>query len=194
MPLYEYECKKCGHRFEKIQKFSDKMVKKCPECGGQVEQMISAPAVQFKGSGWYVTDYAKKSSSPGGGGDCERESKKDDKPKADSSAKKVRSRKAPPRRVHRGKAPRKRARRKKAHRRQLFQRNSSQRFRAPSVIHAGNCTAAKTSHHGSLPPVLLQLPLKVIHNHGEQMHPRISSRRCYAFYWDRSSAETVFPH
>ena len=63
MPLYEYECKKCGHRFEKIQKFSDKMVKKCPECGGQVEQMISAPAVQFKGSGWYVTDYAKKGSS-----------------------------------------------------------------------------------------------------------------------------------
>ena len=64
MPLYEYECKKCGHRFEKIQLYSDKMVKKCPECGGQVEQMISAPAVQFKGSGWYVTDYAKKSSSP----------------------------------------------------------------------------------------------------------------------------------
>jgi putative FmdB family regulatory protein len=62
MPLYEYECKKCGHRFEKIQKFSDRMVKKCPECGGVVEQMISAPAVQFKGSGWYVTDYAKKSS------------------------------------------------------------------------------------------------------------------------------------
>ena len=61
MPLYEYECEKCGHRFEKIQKFSDKMVKKCPECGGKVEQMISAPAVQFKGSGWYVTDYANKS-------------------------------------------------------------------------------------------------------------------------------------
>jgi putative FmdB family regulatory protein len=62
MPLYEYKCKKCGHQFEKIQKFSDRMVKKCPECGGVVEQMISAPAVQFKGSGWYVTDYAKKSS------------------------------------------------------------------------------------------------------------------------------------
>jgi putative FmdB family regulatory protein len=61
MPLYEYQCEKCGHRFEKIQKFSDKMVKKCPECGGRVEQMISAPAVQFKGSGWYVTDYANKS-------------------------------------------------------------------------------------------------------------------------------------
>jgi putative FmdB family regulatory protein len=63
MPLYEYECKKCGHRFERIQKFSDPMVKKCPDCGGKVEQMISAPAVQFKGSGWYVTDYAKRSGS-----------------------------------------------------------------------------------------------------------------------------------
>jgi putative FmdB family regulatory protein len=92
MPLYEYECKKCGHRFEKIQKFSDKMVKKCPECGGVVEQMISAPAVQFKGSGWYVTDYAKKSSSPGsssGNSSSEPSSKekKDDKPKAESSSK-----------------------------------------------------------------------------------------------------------
>jgi putative FmdB family regulatory protein len=85
MPLYEYECKKCGHRFEKIQKFSDKMVKKCPECGGQVEQMISAPAVQFKGSGWYVTDYAKKSSSPGSsGGDSGSKDKSDDKSKSDS--------------------------------------------------------------------------------------------------------------
>ena len=81
MPLYEYECKKCGHRFEKIQLYSDKMVKKCPECGGQVEQMISAPAVQFKGSGWYVTDYAKKSSSPGGSGSGDSKDKKDDKSK-----------------------------------------------------------------------------------------------------------------
>jgi putative FmdB family regulatory protein len=90
MPLYEYECKKCGHRFEKIQKFSDKMVKKCPECGGQVEQMISAPAVQFKGSGWYVTDYAKKSSSPGSSGNQDSSSskdKKDDKPKTDGASK-----------------------------------------------------------------------------------------------------------
>jgi putative FmdB family regulatory protein len=87
MPLYEYECKKCGHRFEKIQKFSDKMVKKCPECGGLVEQMISAPAVQFKGSGWYVTDYAKKSSSPGSsGGDSGAKDKSDDKSKSDSSS------------------------------------------------------------------------------------------------------------
>jgi putative FmdB family regulatory protein len=63
MPLYEYQCKKCHHRFERIQKFSDPHVKKCPDCGGPVEQVVSAPAVQFKGSGWYVTDYAKKSSS-----------------------------------------------------------------------------------------------------------------------------------
>ena len=65
MPLYEYECKKCGHRFERIQRFSDPMVKKCPECGGKVEQMISAPAVQFKGSGWYVTDFRDGSKKSG---------------------------------------------------------------------------------------------------------------------------------
>ena len=86
MPLYEYQCKKCDHRFEKIQKFSDKMVKKCPDCGGLVEQMISAPAVQFKGSGWYVTDYAKKSSSQGSG-DSGSKDKKDDKSKSDSGSK-----------------------------------------------------------------------------------------------------------
>jgi putative FmdB family regulatory protein len=91
MPLYEYECKKCHHRFEKIQKFSDRMVKKCPDCGGPVEQMISAPAVQFKGSGWYVTDYAKKSSSPGSSGGAEsgskdsKDKKSEDKPRAESS-------------------------------------------------------------------------------------------------------------
>jgi len=81
MPLYEYQCKKCGHRFEKIQKFSDKPVKKCPECGGAVEQTISAPAVQFKGSGWYVTDYAKKShtSSSDSSGKDSKENKKDEK-------------------------------------------------------------------------------------------------------------------
>jgi putative FmdB family regulatory protein len=61
LPLYEYQCKKCGHKFEKIQLFSDKPIKKCPECGGAVEKLISRSAVQFKGSGWYATDYAKKS-------------------------------------------------------------------------------------------------------------------------------------
>jgi putative FmdB family regulatory protein len=85
MPLYEYQCEKCGHRFEKIQKFSDKMVKKCPECGGRVEQLISAPAVQFKGSGWYVTDYAKKSHAPSSDGG--KDSKKEDKVISDGSSK-----------------------------------------------------------------------------------------------------------
>ncbi len=62
MPLYEYRCKNCQHKFERIQKFSDDPVRLCPECGQQaVEQMLSAPAVQFKGSGWYVTDYGRKS-------------------------------------------------------------------------------------------------------------------------------------
>lgn len=86
MPLYEYQCKKCGHRFEKIQKFSDRPVKKCPECGGPVEQLVSAPAVQFKGSGWYVTDYAKKSHAPAAS-DSSKDSKKDDKPKVETAAK-----------------------------------------------------------------------------------------------------------
>jgi putative FmdB family regulatory protein len=60
MPLYEYQCKKCKHTFEKIQSFSDPPIKKCPQCGGSVEKLLSAPAVQFKGTGWYVTDYASK--------------------------------------------------------------------------------------------------------------------------------------
>ena len=100
MPLYEYLCKKCGHRFEKILKFSDKPIKKCPECGGAVEQLISAPAVQFKGSGWYVTDYAKKSPASGSSGDSaskdskdSKDSKKEDK-KTDSSTKETTSKKA----------------------------------------------------------------------------------------------------
>lgn len=63
MPLYEYQCKKCKHKFEKIQKFSDRPIKKCPECGGPVEKVMHAPAVQFKGTGWYVTDYGGKDKS-----------------------------------------------------------------------------------------------------------------------------------
>ena len=87
MPNYEYLCQKCGHRFEKIQKFSDPMLKKCPECGGKIEQIISAPAVQFKGSGWYVTDYAKKSSSQSSSDGSGKDSKKEDKSKSESSSK-----------------------------------------------------------------------------------------------------------
>lgn len=61
MPLYEYECDNCGHRFEVIQKFSDQPLTACPKCQGPVRKLLSSPAIQFKGSGWYITDYAKKS-------------------------------------------------------------------------------------------------------------------------------------
>jgi putative FmdB family regulatory protein len=61
VPLYEYQCKKCKHKFEKIQKFSDPPIRKCPECGSPVEKVMHAPNVQFKGTGWYVTDYGGKS-------------------------------------------------------------------------------------------------------------------------------------
>ncbi|MFY9660920.1 MAG: zinc ribbon domain-containing protein [Terriglobales bacterium] len=113
MPNYEYLCTKCGHRFEQIRKFSDKQLRKCPECGGVIEQVISAPAVQFKGSGWYVTDYAKKGSGSAGSsasssegdsgakdtkekkdakdakdGKETKDTKKEDKPKSDASHKK----------------------------------------------------------------------------------------------------------
>jgi putative FmdB family regulatory protein len=61
MPLYEYLCDACGHRFERIQKFSDPPVEVCPNCGERkVQKLLSSPAIQFKGSGWYVTDYARK--------------------------------------------------------------------------------------------------------------------------------------
>jgi putative FmdB family regulatory protein len=60
MPLYEYKCSKCGIVFEVIQKVADLPLKKCIQCGGAITKTISAPAIQFKGSGWYVTDYAKK--------------------------------------------------------------------------------------------------------------------------------------
>jgi putative FmdB family regulatory protein len=97
MPLYEYECKKCHHRFERLQKFSDPHVKKCPECGGPIEQVISAPAVQFKGSGWYVTDYAKKSSAPSSTSNSsngDSSSKKEGKSKSEDSSKSESSQKS----------------------------------------------------------------------------------------------------
>lgn len=65
MPLYEYECDN-GHRFEKIQKFSDPLVSECPTCGAPVHKLMSSPAIQFKGSGWYITDYAKKEGTAAG--------------------------------------------------------------------------------------------------------------------------------
>jgi putative FmdB family regulatory protein len=77
MPIYEYQCKKCGHRFERMQRMSDPHPTDCPDCKAKksVHQLLSAPAVQFKGSGWYVTDYAKKPSTAGKSGDTKSEVK-----------------------------------------------------------------------------------------------------------------------
>ena len=69
MPLYEYECNECQNRCERIQKFSDPPVESCPTCSGKVRKLISSAAIQFKGTGWYVTDYAQKSKPSDGSGD-----------------------------------------------------------------------------------------------------------------------------
>jgi putative FmdB family regulatory protein len=77
MPIYEYHCLNCDKNFEKIQKFSDEPLTTHPECGGPVERLLSAPAFQFKGSGWYITDYNKTgSSSPASSGGKEPASEK----------------------------------------------------------------------------------------------------------------------
>jgi len=89
VPLYEYECDEHGHRFEVIQKFSDPPIEVCPTCGGHVHKVISSPAFQFKGSGWYITDYARKDSGAGksGGESGEKtETKEKDKEKDTSKA------------------------------------------------------------------------------------------------------------
>src|SRR3982751_4816866 len=67
MPLYEYQCDSCHERFERIHKYSDPPIEVCPKCGkGPVRKLPSSPAIQFKGSGWYITDYARKSSTDAG--------------------------------------------------------------------------------------------------------------------------------
>jgi len=63
MPIYEYECAKCGHIHEIMQKMSDKPLAKCPNCSGKLHKLISQSSFHLKGSGWYVTDYANKSNS-----------------------------------------------------------------------------------------------------------------------------------
>ena len=68
MPLYEYQCKKCHSLTERIQKFSDPPLTVCPHCRGELEKLLSAAAVRFKGTGWYATDYAKKSGKGSGSG------------------------------------------------------------------------------------------------------------------------------
>jgi putative FmdB family regulatory protein len=82
VPLYEYRCKQCGHQFEKIQSFSAPEEKVCPACGGEVERLISAPAFQFKGAGWYVNDYAAKGNTKSASGS--KEGSSESKPAAES--------------------------------------------------------------------------------------------------------------
>ena len=83
MPLYEYECDTCGHRFEVIQKFSDAPLTECPKCQGAVRKLLSSPAIQFKGSGWYITDYARKS---GTGASSSAKSESGDKGSSESKS------------------------------------------------------------------------------------------------------------
>jgi putative FmdB family regulatory protein len=80
MPLYEYKCASCGKTFEVIQKFADEPLRIHPECGGEVVRLISAPAFHLKGTGWYATDYAKKSN----GASEKSEPKPESKPKEDA--------------------------------------------------------------------------------------------------------------
>lgn len=97
MPLYEYECDACGHCFEVIQKFSDAPLTTCTKCGGPVHKLLSSPAIQFKGSGWYVTDYARAGKSEGastteksdgsGPADSQSESKTDSKSESKTETK-----------------------------------------------------------------------------------------------------------
>jgi putative FmdB family regulatory protein len=89
MPLYEYQCDACAHRFEVIQKFSDPPIDVCPKCGGAVKKLLSSPAIQFKGTGWYITDYAKsgKTESPSAAGETKTESKAEAKTDAKAETK-----------------------------------------------------------------------------------------------------------
>ena len=82
MPLYEYECAKCGERVEILQKFSDALYSHCPKCGAEMRKLISSPAIQFKGSGFYKTDYASKPAS-----ESKSESKSETKSEAKSDGK-----------------------------------------------------------------------------------------------------------
>jgi putative FmdB family regulatory protein len=86
MPLYEYQCESCNRRFERIQKFSDPPVDTCPFCSGRVKKLLSTPAIQFKGSGWYITDYAKKS-----GGESKSAAAGDEKKTTESTSTKSES-------------------------------------------------------------------------------------------------------
>jgi putative FmdB family regulatory protein len=89
MPLYEYQCDACAHRFEVIQKFSDPPIDVCPKCGGAVKKLLSSPAIQFKGTGWYITDYARSgsTSSSESKSETKTETKPETKPETQSESK-----------------------------------------------------------------------------------------------------------
>lgn len=82
MPLYEYQCQSCHHRFEVIQKFSDAPIEICPSCGGPVSKLLSSPAIQFKGSGFYITDYARKEGGSSSKSAASSSTESDSKPAA----------------------------------------------------------------------------------------------------------------
>jgi putative FmdB family regulatory protein len=88
MPLYEYECDTCAHRFEKIQKFSDPLVDVCPKCAGHVRKLLSSPAIQFKGSGFYITDYPRQGKTGGSGESSSSSSSSSKSESAEKSAEK----------------------------------------------------------------------------------------------------------
>jgi putative FmdB family regulatory protein len=94
MPLYEYQCDACSHKFEKIQKFSDPLESTCPKCGGPVRKLMSSPAIQFKGSGFYITDYAKKDHVASAKADRAESSKSETSGKSEKSEKAEKSDKA----------------------------------------------------------------------------------------------------
>jgi len=83
LPLYEYRCLKCDRHTDKIENLKGPHLKKCPHCGGKVESVLTAPSIQFKGSGWYVTDYGKK--SPGSDSAKSEKSEKSDSKPAETS-------------------------------------------------------------------------------------------------------------
>jgi putative FmdB family regulatory protein len=90
MPLYEYQCDACGRQFELIRKFSDPPLEKCPHCGGTVRKLFSSPAIQFKGSGFYITDYAKKDQTPASqSGETKSETASKDKDTSEKSSDKT---------------------------------------------------------------------------------------------------------
>ena len=91
MPLYEYHCDRCGKTFEVIQKFSDEPLKVHEDCGGEVERLLSPPALQFKGSGWYVTDYGRGGKSPASNGSNGKSGGKAETSKGDSAPAKTES-------------------------------------------------------------------------------------------------------